>query len=138
MLQASVGKETLSLYPFTLSGSIKTELKMNADNLRVGSDVTVDATVTNSSKQIVQGVDAKLYLPFALLVLEKGTLEPITLQPGETINYSWRVKVIAPLEAGTVMLRTNSANGGSDEIVLPVRISDVVKAERESLTHKSK
>lgn len=137
VLQTTDGKETMSVYPFALSGSIKTELRM-ADTMRIGSDITISAVVSNTSKQIVEGVSVKLELPFALRLTDRDIPASFILQPGESRNLNYKVRVVAPIDAGFIRLRTNSANGGADEVVRPLRVQGIIQADKETVPGRNK
>ena len=94
--------------------------------MQPGKTVTLIFKVTNTSKVILEDVRLDLRVPFALMLRDKEIPGIEKLQPDETKEFSFDVKVVAPIEAGSIILDVESANGGASRTMVPFIIEDSI------------
>lgn len=100
------------------------EISRGWDGLNIGDEYLIVATVVNTGERAVDGIEASLTLPPGLVMEERES--PISLESlaaGESLEVTWPVRVVAPLEAGTITIAFNSENGGWSRLGLPVRVN---------------
>jgi hypothetical protein len=117
---------TLAVEPVKIVSRLRAVVEVSGER-RVGQALSVKAVVTNPSREAADGVRVRLALPAGLVAAETPKIEPFALKPGAERKISWRVKVTAPLEAGTLRVEATAAVGGWAEAVEPVSIREEVR-----------
>lgn len=88
---------------------------------RVGGDLVVSGAVINLSKD-PQRVSVALSIPPGLSVSDITCQLGVLMKPGERRELAWRVKALAPLEAGSLKVTATVNTGGWAQAIAPISI----------------
>lgn len=124
-LRTTVEDSVVALTPVKLEDYLTSAIKIEGI-MQPGKTVTLIFKVTNTSKVILEDVRLDLRVPFALMLRDKEIPGIEKLQPDETKEFSFDVKVVAPIEAGSIILDVESANGGASRTMVPFIIEDSI------------
>lgn len=117
---------TISVEPVEIRSRVHVTLDISGER-RIGGTLTVKAVVSNPSRELAEGVRVSLALPAGLAEARAVPSEPYSLKPGEKREFSWRVRVKAPIEAASLRVAAAAAAGGWAEAVEPISVSAPVR-----------
>ncbi len=128
-LRTRLGEENLSIEPLDAANYVDVELQI-PESMRVGDSINLAIVVANRTKQVLEEIAVSISAPFAITLGESAALRRPTLQPGETWTIDVEGSVVAPITAGSVMVRVDSANGGWAEALVPFSVPEEARPER--------
>ncbi len=105
------GKKIVSAKPISLANALKVQFNI-PKNIKTGSEITIEATLLNETKAVVNNVNAQLGRSFYLTIIGNAVQNIGKLNPGETKKITWNAKASAPIEADEIRLLVNSSDGG--------------------------
>lgn len=126
-MRTRVEDRTVDLTRVKLEDYVAAAIKLVGEP-ETGKRVKAVARVSNLSKGVLKNVRCRLRLPFALVfpdAMTAAAARPVfeKMMPGETRTFELDLAVVAPMEAGSLVLDAESDNGGPHRAVLPVRIA---------------
>ncbi|HEX4946984.1 MAG TPA: transglutaminase domain-containing protein, partial [Blastocatellia bacterium] len=121
LLRIRTAKEMLFLNALKLQGidvTVKT-----SERKRVGDDLTIVATIVNRSDRVLEGGRVALFVPPGVAVASP-LAEVRALKPGEQQEITWKAKLTAPLEVGSIRVVVTTLAQGWAEAIEPLSISN--------------
>jgi hypothetical protein len=120
MLRVRSPEKDYLLAPVHIEPKIDVTVK-DIGRRRVGGDLVVTGAVTNRSKD-PQRVSVALSTPPGLSVTNITCQLGVLMKPGERREFAWRVKALAPLEAGSLEVTATVNTGGWAQGIAPISI----------------